>query len=112
MFRVVTLTMSPLDDAFLSGSLDKTIRLWDLRSQNCQVFCCFFLFCIFVCSIGGTVKPKAYAGILFKFKGGGATSNSTGGTKAKTKICIVVVVVLQAKFLAQDCAPDRDFHAK
>lgn len=28
--------MSPVDDTFLSGSLDKTIRLWDLRSPNCQ----------------------------------------------------------------------------
>lgn len=28
--------MSPINDTFLSGSLDKTIRLWDLRSQNCQ----------------------------------------------------------------------------
>jgi len=35
--RVVTLCMSPVDDTFLSGSLDKTIRLWDLRSPNCQV---------------------------------------------------------------------------
>jgi len=34
--KVVTLCMSPQDDMFLSGSLDKTIRLWDLRSQNCQ----------------------------------------------------------------------------
>ncbi|CAK8687771.1 WD repeat-containing protein 82-like [Clavelina lepadiformis] len=34
--RVVCLCMSPVDDTFLSGSLDKTIRLWDLRSQNCQ----------------------------------------------------------------------------
>lgn len=33
---VVTLCMSPIDDTFLSGSLDKTIRLWDLRSQNCS----------------------------------------------------------------------------
>lgn len=29
--------MSPINDTFLSGSLDKTIRLWDLKSQNCQV---------------------------------------------------------------------------
>lgn len=34
--KVVTLSMSPIDDMFLSGSLDKTLRLWDLRSPNCQ----------------------------------------------------------------------------
>lgn len=34
--KVVTLCMSPIDDSFLSGSLDKTIRVWDLRSPNCQ----------------------------------------------------------------------------
>ncbi|CAK6955481.1 hypothetical protein KUCAC02_030788 [Scomber scombrus] len=28
--------MSPVDDMFISGSLDKTIRIWDLRSPNCQ----------------------------------------------------------------------------
>jgi len=28
--------MSPINDTFLSGSLDRTIRLWDLRSPNCQ----------------------------------------------------------------------------
>eukprot|EP00794_Sanderia_malayensis_P006835 gene6835-7603_t len=34
--KVVTLDMSPVDDYFISGSLDKTIRVWDLRSPNCQ----------------------------------------------------------------------------
>jgi len=34
--KVTTLCMSPVDDTFLSGSLDKTLRLWDLRSNNCQ----------------------------------------------------------------------------
>jgi COMPASS component SWD2 len=29
--------MSPVDDIFLSGSLDNTIRLWDLKSANCAV---------------------------------------------------------------------------
>ena len=29
--RVVTLCMSPADDTFLSGSLDQTVRLWDIR---------------------------------------------------------------------------------
>jgi len=34
--KVVTLCMSPVDDSFLSGSMDRTLRLWDLRSPNCQ----------------------------------------------------------------------------
>lgn len=33
---VVTLCMSPIDDTFLSGSLDKTIRLWDLKTPSCS----------------------------------------------------------------------------
>ncbi|KAM9409939.1 WD repeat-containing protein 82-like [Pholidichthys leucotaenia] len=34
--RVTALSMSPVDSTFISSSLDKTIRIWDLRSQNCQ----------------------------------------------------------------------------
>lgn len=28
--------MSPKTDAFLSGALDHTVRLWDLRTSECQ----------------------------------------------------------------------------
>jgi len=34
--KVTCLCMSPTDDFFISGSMDKTLRLWDLRSDNCQ----------------------------------------------------------------------------
>lgn len=34
--KVTTLSLSPIDDTFISGSLDKTLRIWDLRSPNCQ----------------------------------------------------------------------------
>ncbi|XP_063680940.1 WD repeat-containing protein 82-like [Bolinopsis microptera] len=33
--RVVSLCMSPIDDTFISGAMDRSIRLWDLRSPNC-----------------------------------------------------------------------------
>ncbi|KAI8594306.1 WD40-repeat-containing domain protein, partial [Dissophora ornata] len=33
--RVTALEMSPLDDQFLAGS-EEAVRLWDLRSPNCQ----------------------------------------------------------------------------
>jgi COMPASS component SWD2 len=35
--RVTALEMSPLNDTFMSGALDDTVRLWDLRSPNCEV---------------------------------------------------------------------------
>nr|XP_057910851.1 WD repeat-containing protein 82-like isoform X2 [Doryrhamphus excisus] len=34
--RVIALSMSPVEDMFISGSLDETIRIWDLRSENSQ----------------------------------------------------------------------------
>ncbi|KAH3765470.1 Wdr82 protein [Pelomyxa schiedti] len=33
---VVSLSMSPSNDTFLSGSVDKTVRMWDLRTPLCQ----------------------------------------------------------------------------
>ena len=41
--KVVSLSVSPVDDTMISGSLDRTVRLWDLRSpeavglMQCQV---------------------------------------------------------------------------
>ena len=40
IYRVVALQMSPVNDTFLTGSMDKTVRLWDLKSPNCQVSRC------------------------------------------------------------------------
>ncbi|KAG6332493.1 hypothetical protein ID866_6595 [Astraeus odoratus] len=34
--RVISLEMSPVDDGFMSGSMDKTVRLWDLRVPTCR----------------------------------------------------------------------------
>ncbi|CAK9161768.1 unnamed protein product [Ilex paraguariensis] len=34
--RVVSLCMSPVNDSFMSGSLDHTVRIWDLRVNACQ----------------------------------------------------------------------------
>lgn len=35
--RVTALEMSPLNDVFMSGAVNDTIRIWDLRSSTCQV---------------------------------------------------------------------------
>ncbi|XP_077429524.1 WD repeat-containing protein 82-like [Vanacampus margaritifer] len=34
--KVTALSMSPVAKMFISGSLDKTIRIWDLRTENVQ----------------------------------------------------------------------------
>ncbi|KAB1209133.1 WD repeat-containing protein 82 [Morella rubra] len=34
--RVVALCMSPINDSFMSGSLDHSVRIWDLRVNACQ----------------------------------------------------------------------------
>merc|ERR1712212_58767 len=35
---VISLAMNPVTDLFLSGSEDKSLRLWDVRSNHCQGF--------------------------------------------------------------------------
>ncbi|GLB40503.1 putative WD40 repeat-like protein [Lyophyllum shimeji] len=34
--RVISLEVAPIDDGFMSGSMDKTVRLWDLRAPTCR----------------------------------------------------------------------------
>lgn len=34
--KVISLEMSPVDDGFMSGSMDKTVRLWDLRAPTAR----------------------------------------------------------------------------
>jgi len=34
--KVTNLTISPINDTIISASLDNTVRMWDLNSQNCQ----------------------------------------------------------------------------
>lgn len=34
--RVVSLEVSPIDDGFMSASVDRTVRLWDLRTPHCR----------------------------------------------------------------------------
>ncbi|XP_037535422.1 WD repeat-containing protein 82 isoform X1 [Nematolebias whitei] len=34
--RVTALSMSPVEDIFISSSLDETVRIWDLRLPTCQ----------------------------------------------------------------------------
>ncbi|KAJ8440772.1 hypothetical protein Cgig2_005503 [Carnegiea gigantea] len=37
--RIVSLCMSPINDSFMSGSLDHSVRIWDLRVNACQLYC-------------------------------------------------------------------------
>ena len=34
--RVIALEMSPVDDTFMSGGMDNSVRLWDLRASSCS----------------------------------------------------------------------------
>ena len=42
--RIVSLCMSPVNDSFMSGSLDHSVRIWDLRVNACQVHFLYFSF--------------------------------------------------------------------
>ena len=46
--KVVTLCMNPTDETFLSGSLDKTIRLWDIRYLKSSLEFHGFLYTYFI----------------------------------------------------------------
>lgn len=35
--------MSPVNDSFMSGSLDHSVRIWDLRVNACQVGFLFYM---------------------------------------------------------------------
>jgi WD40 repeat protein len=35
--------MSPINDSFMSGSLDHSVRIWDLRVNACQVGVSFLM---------------------------------------------------------------------
>ena len=48
--RVVSLCMSPINDSFMSGSLDHSVRIWDLRVNACQVG---FLFLMIIWKLWG-----------------------------------------------------------
>lgn len=34
--KVVTLNKSPVQDVFITGALDRTILMWDLRTPECE----------------------------------------------------------------------------
>lgn len=52
--RVVSLCMSPINDSFMSGSLDHSVRIWDLRVNACQVG--NFLLVWLIINIQGVIK--------------------------------------------------------
>lgn len=55
--RVTSIDVSPSDDTFLSASTDGTVRLWDVRSSNCQG--------VVHCGEGLTVASFGSDGLVF-----------------------------------------------
>lgn len=60
--RVVSLCMSPINDSFMSGSLDHSVRIWDLRVNACQVGSFHFFFFFFW--VGGEDSCVTFEGQL------------------------------------------------
>lgn len=54
--RVISLSMSPVGNSFLSGSMDHTVRLWDLNSSHSQAV---------LRSTGPTIATHDPEGIIF-----------------------------------------------
>ena len=44
--RVTSLDLCPVNDMFISASIDDSVRIWDLRSPNCIVI--FFILFYFI----------------------------------------------------------------
>ena len=53
--------MSPVNDSFMSGSLDHTVRIWDLRVNACQVW-------LLYCTIPSSSLSETELTDLYKFK--------------------------------------------
>lgn len=47
--RVVSLSLCARTECFISGSLDRTVLLWDQRADKCQVVLMYMHVCMYIC---------------------------------------------------------------
>ena len=60
--------MSPVNDNFLSASLDNTVRLWDLRTSVCEVGSCC-LTCLLSYNQKGLVRVQGHPTVSYDNEG-------------------------------------------